>query len=122
MHEPAQSVSSPPPEEAAIAPAGPADRPPRFRWRILPVIACGLFGLSGLLSGIVQGVLLIQIAMNPNRFMERFEQAVVGSVFLATAGAAWLAAGVMIWRGRWRWAAGLVTLGAGFTWAAGRFS
>ena len=38
-------MSDRPPDPPAIAPVDPADRPPRFRWRLLPTIWCGLAAL-----------------------------------------------------------------------------
>ena len=49
----------------AIAPADPADRPPRFRWRVLPTVGCGLFGGLSLLGGVASAVALATILVRP---------------------------------------------------------
>ncbi|MFH5805766.1 hypothetical protein [Alienimonas sp. DA493] len=111
-------MSDAPDDPAVIAPPDPADRPPRFRWRLLPTVGCGLFGglsLLGTLAGLAMIMSRINLAAAPPGTLNVFA---AGIAMNATGGLLWIAAAICWWRGRWRWAAGLSVLGFAFFAAA----
>ena len=107
--------------EDAIAPADPADRPPRFRWRLLPTLGCGLFGGLSLLGAVLAvAVSAAAVSRLPGTaFREDF---LLSSAANGTGGACWVAAAVLWWKGRWRWAAALSAAGAAWFWAGSAVS
>ena len=101
-------------DPAVIAPVDPADRPPRFRWRVLPMLGCGLFGGISLLATLGGAVMLVtraQRAADPAGVLIFFAP---GLALNATGGGLWIGAAMLWWRGRWGWASGLSATGLAF--------
>lgn len=100
------------PEDAVIAPPDPADKPPRFRWRIVPALFGILYGVAATLGGLANSAVLVWFAARgsvPPRVH-------VGVGFLTAAattvgGVALTAGCVAAWRGRFRPAGLLCTVG-----------
>ncbi|QDT15687.1 hypothetical protein [Alienimonas californiensis] len=94
-----------PADPAVIAPADPADGPPRFRWRLFPAAGCGLAALySGLLAAST-AAMLFHFAGSPfPGSRELWPWATAMLLHRTAMTLAWGVAVPFFWRGQWTWA------------------
>ena len=95
----------------AIAPVDPADRPPRFRWRLIPAFLCGTYGGAALLIGLANTAALLWLVRRGATFGLSLLPAFLSAGAMTVGGGALIVGTVLMWRGRSRLTLGLIETG-----------